>query len=67
MGQTEKFVIKHRALEDKEESSVIMTLRLEKELQQEYDNLAKKSDRSRNELMNLALRYAIKNLEFYDK
>ena len=41
-----------------------MTLRIEKELQEEFDRLAAKSDRSRNEVMCMALRYALEHLEF---
>ena len=36
----------------------------EKELQEEFDRLAAKSDRSRNEVMCMALRYALEHLEF---
>ena len=66
MGSSEKFVIKHKGLEPKEDPTVTMTLRLDKELQQQYDELSQKSDRSRNELMNLALKFAIEHLEFVD-
>ncbi len=41
-----------------------MSLRLDKELQEEFDKLSALSDRSRNELMCMALRYALDNLEF---
>ena len=41
-----------------------MTLRIDKDLQEEYDRLSVKSERSRNELMCMALRYALENLEF---
>lgn len=41
-----------------------MTLRIGCELQEEFDSLASKSDRSRNELMCMALRYALDHLEF---
>ena len=43
-----------------------MTIRLDRELQEEYDELAAKSGRSRNELMCKALRYALNNLKFID-
>lgn len=67
MGESEKFIIKHKDLEIKEEATVTMTLRLEKELQQQYDELAQKSGRSRNEIMTLALKFAIDKVEFLDK
>ena len=41
-----------------------MTLRMDRELQEEFDHLSAKSDRSRNELMCRALRYALEHLEF---
>lgn len=60
----DKFIVKQKGAEKKEEKSVVMTLRLDKELQEKYDDLAAKSDRSRNELMCMALQYAIEQLEF---
>lgn len=59
-----KFVVRHKNATKKEDKSVIMTLRIDKSLQEEYDILSQKSDRSRNELMCMALRYALDNLEF---
>lgn len=41
-----------------------MTLRIDKELQEEFDRLSTKNNRSRNELMCIALRYTLDNLEF---
>lgn len=64
MEKSDKFIIKHKSLESKEETTVTMTLRLDRELQQKYDDLANKSGRSRNELMNMALKYALDNIEF---
>lgn len=43
-----------------------MTIRLERELQEQYDDLSAKSGRSRNELMCMALRYALDNLKFVE-
>ncbi len=60
----EKFVVRHKKYDTKEDKSVVMTLRMDRELQEEFDALAAKSDRSRNELMCMALRYALDNLEF---
>lgn len=61
---TENFVVRHKKTEIKEDKSVIITLRMDRELQKEFDALAGKSDRSRNELMCMALRYALDHLEF---
>ncbi len=41
-----------------------MTLRLDRELQEAFNTLSAKSDRSRNELMCMALRFALDHLEF---
>ncbi len=48
----------------KEDKSVIMTIRIERSIQSRLDELAKVSNRSRNELINVALAYALNNLEF---
>lgn len=61
---TDKFIVRRKRYERKEDKSVVMTLRMDRELQEEFDALAAKSDRSRNELMCMALRYALDNLEF---
>ncbi|MBP3539552.1 MAG: ribbon-helix-helix protein, CopG family [Oscillospiraceae bacterium] len=60
----DKFVVHRKKYERKEDTSVVMSLRMDRELQEEFDALAAKSDRSRNELMCMALRYALDNLEF---
>lgn len=60
----DKFVVKQKKRDEKEDKTVVMTLRIEKELQEEFDRLAAKSDRSRNEVMCMALRYALEHLEF---
>lgn len=62
----DKFVVRPKKYDTKEDKSVVMSLRLDRELQEEYDALSAKSDRSRNELMCMALRYALDNLEFID-
>lgn len=59
-----KFVVRPKKFDKKEDKSVIMTIRIDRELQEEFDKLAGKSDRSRNELIGMALRYALDNLEF---
>lgn len=61
---SDKFVVRHKSNDKKEDKSVVMTLRLDKELQEQFDELATKSDRSRNELMCMALKYALEHLEF---
>lgn len=60
----DKFVVRQKKPDRKEDKSVVMTLRIDRELQEEFDKLSAKSDRSRNELMCMALRYALEHLEF---
>lgn len=60
----EKFIIRPKRNIKKEDNSINMTIRLDKSLQAEFDKLAFKSNRSRNELMCMALRYALDNLKF---
>ncbi len=60
----DRFVIRPKKTDKKEDKSVVMTLRMDRELQEEFDILSAKSDRSRNELMCRALRYALEHLEF---
>ena len=60
---SEKFIVTKKVPMNNEKS-VTFTIRIDRELQEKYDKLALESDRSRNELINLALKYALKNLEF---
>ncbi|WP_195985491.1 CopG family transcriptional regulator [Clostridium sp. D33t1_170424_F3] len=59
-----KFIVRPKSADKKDDTSVTMTIRINKELQKEYDKLAEKSHRSRNELISMALCYALENLEF---
>ena len=54
----EKFVIT-----PKEDSTVTMTIRLDRELQEQYNQLSIRTNRSRNELISMALLYALDNME----
>lgn len=47
----------------KEDSTVTMTIRLDRELQEQYNQLSIRTNRSRNELINMALKYALDNME----
>ena len=58
----EKFIIKPKTTR-----SVTMTIRIDSETNDKLDELALKSNRSRNELINMSLRYAFENLEFIDE
>lgn len=57
----QKFVVRPKSADKKEDTHVIMSLRLERELQGEYDKLSGRTGRSRNELLCMALRYALDN------
>ena len=61
---SEKFIVTPKSMEIKEDKFITMTLRMEREVQQAYDELAGKSERSRNEVMCMALKYALRQLEF---
>ena len=54
----DKFVIQPK------NRSVTMTIRIDSETNKKLNELAAKSNRSRNELINMSLRYAFENLEF---
>ncbi len=55
----DKLVITTKPLD----SSVTMTIRIDRALQKEYNDLAAKTNRSRNELICMALKYALDNME----
>ena len=63
---TKDFIVRPKYTDKKEDKSITMTIRLERELQEEYDKLSAKSGRSRNERMCMALRYALENLKFVE-
>ncbi len=46
----------------KEDRTVTMTIRIDAKLQEEYSTLAAKTNRSRNELIGMALQYALDNM-----
>lgn len=50
----------------KEEKDVTMTIRIDKTLQEKYNELSARTNRSRNELIGLALQYALENMEIRD-
>lgn len=51
----------------KEDKTVTMTIRIDRALQEEYNKLSDKTNRSRNELISMALQYALDNMELKDK
>lgn len=62
----DSFVVRKwkKPVRQKEDKSVVVSMRMEKEMREELDELVKKSGYSRNELMRMALRYALDHLEF---
>jgi len=58
----EKFVII-----PKEDKGVTMTIRIDRALQEKYNELSARTNRSRNELICMALQYALDNMEIQDK
>lgn len=58
----EKFIIT-----PKEDKTITMTIRIERELQERYNELSAKTNRSRNELIGMALQYALDNMELKEK
>lgn len=54
-----KFIVTPR-----EERSVTMTIRIDTEYNKKLEDIALKSGRSRNKLINMALKFALDNVEF---
>ena len=57
-----KFIVTRKTI-PREDSSVTMTIRIERTMQAELDKIAYDTNRSSNEVVNLALKYAIENAE----
>ena len=51
----------------KDDKYVTMTIRTEKTIQEEYNKLSARTNRSRNELINRALKYALDNMVIDDE
>ena len=51
----------------KEDKSVTMTIRIDAALQEAYNKLAAQTNRSRNELIGMALQYALDNMELKEE
>ena len=51
----------------KEDKAVTMTIRIDGVLQEKYNELSAKTNRSRNELIGMALQYALDNMILKDK
>lgn len=51
----------------KEDTTVTMTIRIDRGLQEKYNELSAKTNHSRNELIGMALQYALDNMEIKEK
>lgn len=51
----------------KEETAITMTIRIDRSIQEGYDELANKTGHSRNALMGMALKFALDNMEIQEK
>lgn len=49
----------------KEDKTVTMTIRIDRTLQEAYNVLSSKTNRSRNELISMALQYALDHMELH--
>lgn len=58
----EKFIIT-----PKEDKAVTMTIRIDRTLQEKYNELSAKTNRSRNELIAMALQYALDNMQIQQR
>lgn len=54
----EKFIVTPR-----EDKTVTMTIRIDRTLQERYNELSAQTNRSRNELIGMALQYALDHME----
>ena len=54
----EKFIVTPR-----EDKTVTMTIRIDRTLQERYNDLSTRTNRSRNELIGMALQYALDHME----
>ena len=62
----EEIRIKRKAVRRGEDESRVVSVRMRDELIARLDDLSAKTNRSRNELINLALRYALNHMEVKD-
>ena len=58
----ENFIVTPR-----EDKTVTMTIRIDKTLQERYNDLSARTNRSRNELIGMALQYALDHMELKDR
>lgn len=57
------FIMEKFVVVPKEDKAVTMTIRIDRALQEKYNELSARTNRSRNELIGMALQYALDNME----
>ena len=60
----EKFVVTPKKSVKNDDKSIVVSVRMNRELRDEYEKLSSKTGRSRNELICMALKYALDNVSF---
>ena len=63
----ERSIVGKFIITPKEDKSVSMTIRIDREIQEKYDELSARTNYSRNALIGMALKYALENMEVQDK
>lgn len=64
---SEHFVVKQKRLDRGADRHFVISLRIEEDILEAFEKLSGESERSRNKLMCMALRYALEHLEFVDE
>lgn len=62
-GRGVEIIMEKLIITPKEDKAVTMTIRIDRTLQEKYNQLASQTNRSRNELINIALKFALEHLE----
>lgn len=62
----DKLIISKRTALKGEDGYKVFSIRIKDEIADQLDDLAKKTNRSRNELINIILRFGIDNCEIED-
>ena len=58
------FIVTHRNTDKKDAIPATITIRMDKDLMEQVDKLAGMSERSRNEVICMAIRYAMEHLKY---
>lgn len=58
----EVLVVDRLVIKTRDNETTTMPIRIEKKTQENYDKLSRRTNRARNELINLALKFAYENM-----